>query len=141
MKRFLRIIILPLYMILWIACSSDEEPIVLQVSDYHVTIRENPVHDQYIGIIPSDVNNGDVMTVFTILSQSSENAIYILSGFSSSKKGSVYVNDETVFDFETNSVITAVVKVDAVTYDHFYQPEIHDSKTITITINIIDLPD
>jgi len=141
MKRFLRIIILPLYMILWIACSSDEEPIVLQVSDYHVTIRENPVHDQYIGIIPSDVNNGDVMTVFTILSQSSENAIYILSGFSSSKKGSVYVNDETVFDFETNPVITAVVKVDAVTYDHFYQPEIHDSKTITITINIIDLPD
>ena len=139
MKAFFQIYFLTLGLILLAGSCYEEPPVYLEVSDYILTVRENSVHDQYIGIIPSEVNNGDVMTVFTILSQSPENAIYILSGYSSTKKGTVYVDDETVFDFETNPIITAVVKVEAVSYDHFYQPEIRDSKTITLTINLIDL--
>jgi len=143
MKSFFLIIILTLGLTLIAnSCSETEDlPIVLEVSDYVLTIRENPIHDQYIGTIPSKVNNADVITVFTILSQSSENAIYILSGYSSPKKGSVYVNDETVFDYETNPKITAIVKVEIINYDHYYDAEIRDSKTITITINVIDLPE
>ena len=139
MKSVFRLISVTLGLVVLIVSCYEEPPVYLEVSDYSLTVRENPVHDQYIGIIPSEVNNGDVMTVFTILSQSPENAIYILSGYSSTKKGTVYVDDETVFDFETNPIITAIVKVDAVIYDHYYQPEVRDSKTITLTINLIDL--
>jgi hypothetical protein len=125
------------------SCSKSDDLPILVIDNFNVNINENPNYDQLIGTIPSHINeNRPLYYTFEILSQSIENAISIRNdGIYSEEPGSLFVNDETVFDFETNSVITAIIKVSAVSYRLDFSVEIHDSKTITAAINIIDLPE
>lgn len=133
-------ILLTCLSILWLnsSCSKDDSPILI-IDDYFTTIDENPINDQLIGTIPLEINlNGLSRYTYTIISQSVENAIILRHG---EKIISVYVNDETVFDFETNPVIMATIKVNAGSLKLDFSLEIHDTKTITVTINLNDLPD
>lgn len=141
MKTTLNIILCCLS-IFWLnsSCSPDDLP-VLVIDDYFTTIDENPINDQLIGTIPSKINsNRELFYSNTIISQSVENAIKLQNGFSG-EKITIYVNDETVFDFETNPVIMATIKVNAVSFKLDFSLEIHDTKTITVIINLTDLPD
>lgn len=143
MKTIFKIQALSFFIILLItSCSKDDLPI-LEIKDYNTAINENPSFDQLIGTIPSKTNsNRQLYYTFTFLSQSVENALSIRNGgYFSTESGSLYVNNETVFDFETNPVITAVIKVNAVSYKLDFSEEIHDTKTITININLNDLPE
>jgi len=114
--------------ILWLnnSCSKDDSPILI-IDDYFMTIDENPINDQIIGTIPSEINsNRELYYSFTIISQSAENAIILGNGgYFSTEMISIYVNDETVFDFETNPVIIATIKVSAVSYKLDFSQEIH----------------
>ena len=137
-------IILCFLSIFWLnsSCSQDDLP-VLVIEDYFTTIDENPINDQLIGSIPSELNsNRKLHYSFTIISQSVEKAIILGNGgYFSTEMISIYVNDAAVFDFETNPVIVATIKVNAVSYNLDFSQEIHDTKTITVTINLNDLPD
>ena len=137
-------ILLTCLSILWLnsSCSKDDSPILI-IDDYFTTIDENPISDQLIGTIPSELNsNRKLHYSFTIISQSVEKAILLGNGgYFSTEMISIYVNDAAVFDFETNPVIVATIKVNAVSYNLDFSQEIHDTKTITVTINLNDLPD
>ena len=138
-------ILLTCLSILWLnsSCSKDDSPILI-IDDYFTTIDENPINDQLIGTIPLEINlNGLSRYTYTIISQSVENAIILRHGITGAEEKiiSVYVNDETVFDFETNPVIMATIKVNAGSLKLDFSLEIHDTKTITVTINLNDLPD
>ncbi len=124
------------------SCSKDDSPILV-IDDYFITIDENPIDDQLIGTIPSEINsNRELYYFFTIVSQSAENAIILGNdGYFSTKRISIYVKDKTVFDFETNPIVVAKIKVSAVSYKLDFSQEIHDTKTITVTINLNDLAD
>lgn len=125
------------------SCSENDDSPILVIDDYIGAINENPESDQFIGTIPSYIN-GDRQLYYTfqILSQSIEDAISIRNaGLFSEESGSLFVDDAAVFDFETNPVITAIIKVNAVSYRLDFSEEIHDTKTITVTINLIDLPE
>ena len=137
-------IILCFLSIYWLnsSCSQDDLP-VLVIEDYFTTIDENPINDQLIGTIPSELNsNRELYYSFTIISQSVEKAIILGNGgYFSTEMISIYVNDAAVFDFETNTVIMATIKVNAVSYKLDFSQEIHDTKTITVTVNLNDLAD
>ena len=127
-----------LFFILLFNCSSDESsddnPIDLfVVNDYSVTMDENPTEYQLIGTIPYEVNNGLGGVRFFITSQNVSNAIYLL-------EASIYVNNPILFDFETNPIITANVKVERGYWYEYSWTTLH-TKTITVTINLNDLPD
>ncbi|WP_372795383.1 hypothetical protein [Lutibacter sp.] len=143
MKTTFKILVICLS-ILWLnnSCSKDDSPILV-IDDYFITIHENPINDQLIGTIPSEINsNRELYYSFSIISQSAENAIILENGgYFSTEMISIYVNDKTVFDFETNPIIIATIKVNAVSYKLDFSQEIHDTKTITITINLNDLAD
>jgi len=143
MKTTFKILLICLS-ILWLnsSCSKDDSPILI-IDDYFTTIDENPISDQLIGTIPSELNsNRELYYSFTIISQSVEKAIILGNGgYFSTEMISIYVNDETVFDFETNTVIMATIKVNAVSYKLDFSQEIHDTKTITVTVNLNDLAD
>ena len=137
-------IILCCLTIFWLnsSCSPDDLP-VLVIDDYFTTIDENPINDQLIGSIPSEINsNRGLHYSFIIISQSVEKAVLLRNGgYFSTEMISIYVNDAAVFDFETNPVIMTTIKVNAVSYNLDFSQEIHDTKTITVTINLNDLPD
>jgi len=127
-----------LFFILLFNCSSDESsddnPIDLfVVNDYSVTMDENPTEHQLIGTIPYEVNNGLGGVRFFITSQNVSNAIYLL-------EASIYVNNPILFDFETNPIIVANVKVERGYWYEYSWTTLH-TKTITVTINLNDLPD
>ncbi len=143
MKTIFKIILCALSFFWMItSCSKDDLPI-LEISDYTTTVNENLTNNQLIGTIPSAVNsNRELYYATEIISQSVANAILISNGgYYSTENLSVYVNDVSAFDFELHPVITATVKVKAVSYKLDFSQEIHDSKTITITINLKDLPE
>ena len=137
-------ILLSCLTIFWLnsSCSKDDLP-VLVIDDYFTTIDENPINDQLIGSIPSEINsNRELHYSYTIISQSVENAIVLRNGgYFSTERISIYVKDATAFDYETNPAIEATVEVNVVSYNLDFSLEIHDTKTITVTINLNDLPE
>jgi hypothetical protein len=131
-----------LFFILLFNCSPDDSSDSSFVNDFTIEMDENPTENQYIGRVPSEGLNGTIefLTV-SILNQTVQNAIYIEYP-DSLGSNSLYVNNPVLFDFETNPVIKVTVRVnkvrlhlDFVTYD------ILETKTITVTINLNDLPD
>lgn len=116
-------------------CSKDDLDL-FAVNDFTITMDENPNQDQLIGTIPYEVNKGT--TYFILTSQNVPNAISI-NNSSCLKMASIYVLEPTLFDFETNPVIEATVKVNRVMTHLDFSQEILESKTISITINLKDL--
>ncbi|TYA84415.1 DUF1566 domain-containing protein [Seonamhaeicola marinus] len=100
--KFIKMLFITVLMISY-SCSDDDAP-QINLEDLQATIDENPTNGQVIGTIQSNTNN--VLT-FSIISQTPNGAIAI-----NENTGELIVADATVFDFETNPIITAVVEAD-----------------------------
>ena len=123
-----------LFFVLIFNCSSDDNPKDLfVVNDYTVTMAENPTEYQLIGTIPYENFEEHTIIRFFITSQNVSNAIYF-------QGASIHVYDPILFDFETNPIIVANVKVEQGNW-YQYGWQIQQTKTITVTINLNDLPD
>lgn len=93
-----------------ISCSDDndttDDPIIIEVTtaDFSVNIDENPSVGQILGTVTGSTNQGSV--TFSILNQLPEGSISI-----DANSGELKVANAENFDFETNPIITATVKV------------------------------
>jgi len=107
-----------------ISCSNDDETIItVDTSDFNVTIDENPLINQEIGNVQGTTNQGNV--TFSILEQTPNGAFSV-----NASTGKLTVVDETLFDFETNPVITGTIKVS--------NGEISGNSFVKITLNDIE---
>ena len=73
------------------------------INDFTFTINENPTNQMIIGKVSGTTNIGNL--TYSVESQSINNALKI-----DGVTGNLSVLTRTIFDFETNPVITAVVK-------------------------------
>ena len=128
-------IILCCLTIFWLnsSCSPDDSLDLFVVSDFTVTMDENPTERQLIGSIPYENFEEHTIIRFFITSQNDSNAIYF-------QGASIHVYDPILFDFETNPIIVANVKVQQ-GYWVLGGWDYQQTKTITVTINLNDLPD
>ncbi len=86
--------------LLFISCNNDDDE-VINVQDLVVDINENPTNGQVIGSVEANGNG-----VFSIASQTPNGALNI-----DASTGELTVADATLFDYETNPIITATVEV------------------------------
>ena len=91
------------------SCSKDSdepnsEAISVTTSDFSITMDENPNSGQVIGSVSGSTNEGSVN--FSLIEQTPAGAFSI-----DATSGELKVADETIFDFETNPIITGIVKV------------------------------
>ena len=97
--------------------------ITITVSDLSITIAENPAANTVLGTVQGSASSGTV--TYAITSQSVAGAIAI-----NASNGQITVADSSLFDFETVTSLTAVVRVSAgaVTKD----------ANVTITLTDVD---
>lgn len=101
--NFTRLLFFSLFILF--SCHRDDNTLItITVSDFAVTMDENPALQQVIGKINATTNNGDLK--YEISSQNTTGAIGV-----NSSTGELYVLNPTVFDYETNPIISGVVKV------------------------------
>lgn len=124
MKKF-KFLIIILIVIPFSCADNDEDTIetTVSVSDFSTIIDEYPNEGFVLGIVEAATNQGSL--TYSITQQSSSNAIAI-----NSSTGELTVLTESLFDFETNPIITGIVKVE--------NGDISDSANITITLNDIN---
>jgi hypothetical protein len=93
----------------------------INVQDFTVSVDENPTDGQVLGTVQA---NGSGTLSFSITSQTPTGAIAL-----NATTGEISVIDPTLFDFETNPIITAEISVtDGV-----------ETTAVTATINLIDV--
>ncbi|GGG46090.1 LamG-like jellyroll fold domain-containing protein [Bizionia arctica] len=95
---------------------------IITISDFEITINENPNANQYLGTVYASTNQGNI--VFSIAEQSPIGAFEI-----NSNSGDISVLDDTLFNFDTHPIITGVIKVENA--DLF--------ETANVTINLKDI--
>lgn len=101
--NFTRLLFFSLFILF--SCHRDDNTLItITVSDFAVTMDENPALQQVIGKINATTNKGDLK--YEISSQNTTGAIGV-----NSSTGELYVLNPTVFDYETNPIISGVVKV------------------------------
>lgn len=101
--------------------TGDTADIVITANDFNTTINENPSVYQALGVISASASEGELS--FEIVEQNPENAIDV-----NATTGEITIVNASLFDYETNPVIIAVVLI--------YNEDI--SQTITVTINLLD---
>jgi hypothetical protein len=104
-----------------ISCSEDDET-TITISDFEVSIDENPNPNQVLGTINASTNQGNL--TFSITEQSPNNAFQI-----NASTGELTVLTENLFDFETNPTITGTLVAE----------NGNVSENANITINLNDL--
>jgi len=115
--------VLVLITLLFTACQKDgETEPSIQVSDFTVTIDENPVNGAVLGQIEFSTLNDSVNII--IKSQSPEGALAIHS-----KTGTLTVADVAKFDFETSPKLIALVELQSKA----------DTTEANITVNLNDV--
>lgn len=97
--------------------------ITITASDFSVTIAENPADNAVLGTVQANASSGSVS--FAITSQSVAGAIVI-----NASTGELTVANASLFDFETQSTLTAVVRASS--------GGSTDDATITITLTDVD---
>ena len=114
-------------LILLNSCSEDEKTeespvtiITVTASDFAITIDENPVLGQVLGMVQASTNQGSL--TFTIINQLPDGALAV-----GNQTGELSVADPSIFDFETNQIINAVVTVE--------NGSVIKNAAITITLN------
>ncbi len=120
-----------LFIALLISCGGDDdgnvtpenEKIEITKQDFAVTIEENPLTGQVLGSIDASVTSGDL--AFAIKSQNPEGAMAI-----NASSGELTIADSSLFDFEINPTLSAVVEVSAGDAD---------SQEVDVTITLIDV--
>ena len=101
----------------------DIVPPTVSVSDFRPTIDENPTDGQIIGTLEASTNEGSI--TFSLTNQMPPGAFAI-----GSPSGDLTVADASLFDFETNPVLTATVTA--------VNGTASDNATITVTLNDVD---
>lgn len=104
------------------SCGNDDDIVatpVIMLQDLEVTIAENPNNGQIIGVVQSDNNSS---LTYSIDSETPSGALNI-----DANSGELSVADATLFDFETNPIITATVSASGAV------------NTATVTINLTNL--
>lgn len=112
----------------FISCSKDnDEPeqteITITASDFSSAMDENPTNGYVIGTVQGSTNQGTV--TFSITEQNPAGAFSI-----DASSGELKVANESLFDFETNPIITGTVKV--------ANGSIIKNALITITLNDVN---
>ena len=98
--------------LLFASCNSDDDALIIanneiSVQDLTVAIDENPTNGDVIGTVVATQTEGGGNLAYSISAQTPAGGLSI-----NASTGEVTVLDETLFDFETNPVITATVSVD-----------------------------
>lgn len=106
-----------------ITITVNETVITVNTSDFSTSMDENPSSGALIGTIEGSTNLGEVS--FSISEQTPMDAMEI-----DPVTGELTVLDVTVFDYETNETITAIVKVE--------NGAVFEESTVTIDINDVD---
>ncbi|MBG6132550.1 hypothetical protein IWQ47_003775 [Aquimarina sp. EL_43] len=83
---------------------TDPPAVIVTTTDFKTEINENPEDGQSIGVVSGTASEGDV--TFSITSQEPADALSI-----NSATGELNVKNPSLFDFETRTTVTAVVKV------------------------------
>lgn len=108
-----------------ISCKQKEElEIVVDVTDFEVTIKEKPAAGQALGIIDASTNAGSLM--FSVLSEEPSGAIFI-----NNTTGALTVDDPALFVFKDHPVLAAVIEV--------RNGDV--AKTANVTVNLSELSD
>ena len=105
------------------SCSSDDdgETVVINLQNLEVSIDENPNNGDIVGTVQSNSNS---LLNFSITSQTPAGALAI-----NANTGELTVADASLFDYEANTMITAIVAASGA------------QNTANVTININDLAD
>ena len=105
------------------SCSSDDdgETVVINLQNLEVSIDENPNNGDLVGTVQSNSNS---LLNFSITSQTPAGALAI-----NANTGELTVADASLFDYEANTMITAIVAASGA------------QNTANVTININDLAD
>lgn len=109
-----------------ISCSNSDDKInniketTISVSNFIITINENPTNQQSIGFINATTNQGTL--IFSLINQLPNNALSI-----NSTTGELKVLNSSVFNFEVNPVISGTVKIE--------NGNVSETTNITITLN------
>ncbi len=118
--NFTRILLFTLIVTLSYSCSNDDNETIINLHDVEVTIDENPSAGAVVGTVQSDTN---ISLVFSITSQTPNGALEI-----NENTGVLSVADASVFDYETNPTITAIIAAD----------KAQNNARVTITLNNIN---
>lgn len=123
-----RIIYIALLVIFFIqSCEESENElnneITVSISDFTINVDENPSAGLSLGTVAAITNQGSIS--FSISQQTPNQAIEI-----NAATGEITVLTESLFDYETNPTITAIVKAD--------NSGISDTANITININDVN---
>jgi len=111
--------------IIFFSCNKDEPtPIVISISNLTISIDENPNVGQNLGTVKGSSNFGAI--TFNLLSETVTGALSL-----NATTGVLTVKDSTLFDFEVNQTINAIVEVE-ITSEAI-------SKNAEVTINLNDL--
>lgn len=125
-----RLLSLILLLTLFIQSCEESEPddtgeqITVSISDFTTRIDENPISGTSLGTLVANTNQGNLN--FTIIQQSPNQAIEI-----NASTGEIFVLTPSLFDYETNPVITGMVRAS----------NSGISNSASITINLDDLND
>ncbi|MDC6384657.1 cadherin domain-containing protein [Muricauda sp. SK9] len=99
-----------------LGCSSDDANIEVNLQNLETTLDENPAEGYTVGTIEA---TGGTAVNFSITSQSPSGAMNI-----DASSGEITVADASLFDFETNPIITATVTAN------------NAENTATLTVNL-----
>lgn len=103
-------------------CKKNDDPATLDTSDFTLSLYENPTNGQSLGHLDATTNQGSI--TFTSISQTPAGAFTI-----DPTTGEILVLAASLFDFETNPVLTATVEASNGSI----------SKTIILTVTLIDV--
>ncbi len=81
----------------------DDQAVIVTVDDFDVTIDENPEEGDILGILTASTNIGQI--TYALNSQMPEGAIAL-----DSTTGEISVLEASLFDFDNNPIITAVIE-------------------------------
>lgn len=125
MKQLFKLLILSILLTTY-SCDNDDDispTNVISLQDLTATIDENPANGQVVGNVLATQTVGGATLAYTINSQTPTGALTI-----NSSTGELAVADATLFDYETNPSITAIVSVNGAT----------NNSTITVSLNNIN---
>ncbi len=111
-----------------ISCSDSNEELInvnVSVSNFTISIDENPNINASLGVIQATTNNGNL--VFSITEQVPNNAFQI-----NPTTGELVVLNNDLYNFEINPIITGIVKVQ--------NGDVFDTGNIIINLNNINEP-
>lgn len=105
--------------------SNDDlnKAITITISNFTINIDENPTADLSLGTVQATTNQGDIS--FSITEQTPNQAIKI-----NATTGEITILTESLFDYETNPIITGIVRAE--------NSGIYETATITINLNDIN---